>query len=101
MSTFTNSPVTIGDNNVVKVVHKEKDNINWERLKEDCLMAIQKLPPKSEERQAVEAIFADAVKKDKRSLKETITKCAKALSSKLFYSVAGAVLTEIVKSFVL
>lgn len=100
MGTFINSPVTVGNNNVVKVVHTENDNLDWEGLKKECLAAIQKLPQGSEEREAVEMVFADAVRKDKGSLRATACKFAAALSSKLFCSVAGSVLAEVVKSVI-
>lgn len=100
MKMFIDSPITVGNNNVVNVVHNGKNDFMWEKLKEDCLLAIQKLPQKSEERAAAETIFADAVRKDKNGLKNTVKRFATALTTNLFCSVAGSVLAEVVKSII-
>ena len=100
MEMFIDSPITIGNNNVVKVVHNEKDDFRWEELKEECLTAMQKLPPKSEERVAAETLFADAVRKDKDGFKNTVKSFAAALTTNLFCSVAGSGLIELVKSII-
>jgi len=101
MQAIIDSPITIGDNNIVSVIHNEKDNIDWEELKEECLFAIQHLPSDVRERQVAEELFVDSVNKDSHKLRNTFKKYAAELSSKLFSGVAGAVLTELIKSFVI
>ena len=100
MGTLINSPVTIGNNNNVSVDSK-LDSIQWEAIKNDCFSAMQKLPMGSAERNAAEEVFADAVRKDRGKLKNTIVKYAKELSSEVFTGAASILLVDFIKNMLL
>lgn len=98
MSILIKSPIINGDGNSFVISESNGSNVYWDRLEEECLKTLQKLPSYSAENRAVKEVFADSIQHNEANLKSTVKKHAKVLSSGLFTSAAGTFLAEFIKN---
>ncbi len=100
-SDLKNSPVIIGKGNYVSVNDRSsKKEIDWEKLQDDLIEVIARLPKASKEYNASKEALNKAMIKDEKGLINTIKKNVSSFTSDIFKGVASRMLVEFLMSLI-
>lgn len=99
-SQITNSPIIVGNGNSVNI-NSSVGNTDWEKLQDEFIEVLGKLPKSSKEYVASKNALNCAMKEDKSGFIDVLKKNSTSFLSDIFKGVASGVLVEIIKHMML
>lgn len=98
-SSFSNSPIIVGDNNKVNINSTSK-NIDWEALQDELIKALGKLPQNTKEYDMTKKALVYATTKDENGLIKFLKNNWTKFATDIFTGAASGVLVEVLKSLI-
>lgn len=95
-SQITNSPIIVGNKNSINI-DSSVGYIDWEKLQDEFIEVLGKLPKTSKEYVASKNALNCAMKEDKFGFIDVLKKNSTSFLSDIFTGVASGVLVEIIK----
>ena len=97
---ITNSPIAVVNNNSINI-NSSFGNISWDKLQDEFIEVLGKLPKSSKEYVASKNALNCAMKEDKSGLIDVLKKNSTSFLSDIFKGVASGLLVEVIKYMML